>query len=280
MQPSIEDIILSHGTRGMTQVRAALTPGYCSRAAKLLQNNKGTVLIGTGFPVAGSFETDGPIGAIALYQVLEQLGYTPVFVCAPPISQVLQRTYRTHEFPIMDQTASQPLVQTALAELKPSLLVSVERAGAAADGHYYNMRKQDITSQVARFDLFFQYCQCPTIAVGDGGNEIGMGNVLPALANLPIIPCVVRCTELVIATVSNWGVYGILAAWSVDRKEDLFRYFDPAQITADLVAQGSVDGVTREATHSEDGFPITTGLEIIQRLRRVTDFFQPNNPRR
>ncbi|HSV92460.1 MAG TPA: glutamate cyclase domain-containing protein, partial [Desulfobacterales bacterium] len=91
----IEDIILSHGTRGMERIRGALSPGYCARAARLLLAGRGRVLIGTGFPVGDSFETDGPIGAIALYRVLEGLGHEPVFGCAPPISQVLARDYRT-----------------------------------------------------------------------------------------------------------------------------------------------------------------------------------------
>ena len=51
---SIEDIILSHGTRGMDRIRVAIPAGYCGRAADLILYNKGRVLIGTGFPVGGS----------------------------------------------------------------------------------------------------------------------------------------------------------------------------------------------------------------------------------
>ena len=61
----IEDIILQHDNRGMRRLHLAMSPGYCYRAARIILNNRGTVLIGTGFPVSGSFESDGPIGAIA-----------------------------------------------------------------------------------------------------------------------------------------------------------------------------------------------------------------------
>ena len=115
----IEDIILSHGTRGMDRIRAAIPVGYCERAANLILKNKGRVIIGTGFPVGGSFETDGPIGAIALYRVLDRLGHEPIFGCAPPISKALAGDFRTLEIPILSWEASVPIVESALADIRP-----------------------------------------------------------------------------------------------------------------------------------------------------------------
>jgi hypothetical protein len=268
-ETQIEDIILSYGTRGMNRIRSALPAGYCGRAAKLILENRGRVLIGTGFPVAGSFETDGPIGAIALYHILERLEYEPIFGCAPPISQVLAADFRTLEVPILGWEATRPIVESALADIRPSVIVSIERPGVAKDGRYYNMRGQDISDFLAKFDLFFERCGCPTIAVGDGGNEIGMGNVLAELAKLPIVPSVTRCHELVIATVSNWGVYGIIAALSRELHQDLFGHFDPVEIVRYLVDRGAVDGKTGYAECSEDGFPLAVGLTIIAQLREL-----------
>jgi hypothetical protein len=263
----IEDIILSHGTRGMDRIRGAVPAGCCGRAANLILQNKGRVLIGTGFPVGGSFETDGPIGAIALYRVLERLGYEPIFGCAPPISQVLAGDFRTLEIPILGWEATVPVVKSALAETRPSVIVSIERPGVARDGRYYNMRGKDISDFLAKFDLFFELCDCPTIAVGDGGNEIGMGNIIEALAQLPITPSMTTCNELVIATVSNWGVYGIIAAMSRELRRDLFSLFEPVEIVRYLVDRGAVDGKTGIAECTEDGFPLAVGLTIIERLR-------------
>jgi len=265
----IEDIILSHGTRGMDRIRGAVPAGYCTRAGKLLLENRGRVLIGTGFPVGGSFETDGPVGAIALYRVLERLGHEPIFGCAPPISQVLARDFRTLEVPILSWEATVPVVQAALAEIRPSVIVSIERPGVAADGRYYNMRGRDISDFLAKFDLFFNLCECPTIGVGDGGNEIGMGNALAELVHLPIVPSVTSCDELVIATVSNWGVYGIITAMSRELHQDLFSLFDPVEIVRHLVDRGAVDGKTGAAECTEDGFPLAVGLSIIERLREL-----------
>jgi len=265
----IEEIILSHGTRGMDRIRGAVPAGYCTRAAKLIVENKGRVLIGTGFPVGGSFETDGPIGAIALYRVLERLGHEPIFVCAPPISKVLAGDFRTREVPILSWEATVPIVESALADIRPSVIVSIERPGVAKDGRYYNMRGKDISDSLAKFDLFFNLCNCPTIGVGDGGNEIGMGNIYAALAQLPIVPSVTRCDELVIATVSNWGVYGIIAAMKSELRQDLFSLFDPVAIVRHLVDRGAVDGKTGVAECTEDGFPLAVGLSIVAQLREL-----------
>jgi len=265
----IEEIILTHSSRGMDTLREGLREGYCKRAAGLILNNKGLVLMGTGFPVGGSFETDGPIGAISLYKVLEYLGSHPKFVCAPPISKILEKRYSTCEMPVSSWGESIPLVQTMLARLKPSMVISVERPGVAQDGRYYNMRGKDITEYAAKYDLFFDLCKCPTIAFGDGGNEIGMGNIREELADLSITPSITKCDELVIATVSNWGVYGVIAAMSLELGKDLFSLFDVADISNFLLKNGSVDGITLRAENSEDGFPLSVGLSIIHRLRKL-----------
>ncbi|CAB1062224.1 FIG00516073: hypothetical protein [Olavius sp. associated proteobacterium Delta 1] len=269
LSKKIEKIILQHGARGMDRLQETMNPGYCQRAAQMILDNRGAVIIGTGFPVSGSFESDGPISAISLYRVLTHLDYEPVFACAPPISKILSNRYSTYELPLVDWNKSRPVIKKALADLNPSLVVSIERPGVAADGRYYNMNKEDITEFTAKFDLFFQECQCPCIAFGDGGNEIGMGNVIKSLSKLDIIPSVTTCDELIIASVSNWGVYGVIAALCDLLKRDLFELIDPESTANYLVANGCVDGVTNRKEASEDGFPIEISKSIIQQLRSL-----------
>ena len=68
LSEAIETLLVARNPRQMQVARAALPAGYYLRAAQRLRDIRGTVLIGTGFPVAGTFETDGPVGAIALSQ--------------------------------------------------------------------------------------------------------------------------------------------------------------------------------------------------------------------
>jgi hypothetical protein len=269
MNEAIDDIILSRGTRGMSSLKKSLAPGYCSRAAVLIRDNPGTVLIATGFPVGGHFETDGPVGAIALYRVLEELGYDSRFVCAPPLLDILSPGFRVTPFPIAEERESLRRAEDILESVKPSLILSIERAGVSADGRYYNMRGRDISRETARIDSLFHLCKCPTVAVGDGGNEIGMGNISQALTELPIIPSVTAADELVIATVSNWGAYGIIRCLEILLKRSLFGLVDRKEIYDFLFSRGAVDGVTGRIERSEDGFSWEVGEDIIRRLGEV-----------
>lgn len=269
LSDTIEEIILQHSSRGMNRIRKHIEVGYCQRAARLILDNRGVVLISTGFPVAGSFESDGPIGAIALCHVLMHLGYQPVFVCGPPLSKIISKSFETYEIPIASWDKSKKPIMQALRTLKPSLVVSVERPGVADDGRYYNMHGKDIGKFTAKVDLFFTHGKCPSIAFGDGGNEIGMGNVRDAFTTMSIIPSVTTCDELVISTVSNWGVYGVIALMSHQLKEDLFEFIQPKSIAGYLVANDCVDGVANRSELSEDGFPINVGVSIIDQLRNL-----------
>ena len=275
----IEKIILQFNTRGMERIARAITGGYCRRAARLILAHRGPVLIGTGFPVRGSFETDGPIGAAAIYQVLRYLGGDPLFVCGPPLSRILGGRFKTYEIPILEWNDSIPVVEQALEALAPTLMLSIERPGVAASGRYTNMHGEDISAFTAKFDLFFELGTCPTIAFGDGGNEVGMGNVGHLLGDLPVRPSRTTCDELVIATVSNWGVYGVIAELSRMLDEDLFTLFEPVTILSYLMSNGGLDGVTTEATPTEDGFPMDVGAQIIAQLRGALALKDEESPR-
>lgn len=268
----IENLLVSRNLRGMKAVQPALKVGYYLRAAQLIQQCQGVVLIGTGFPVAGTFETDGPVGAIALYNVCEQLGAKPILVCGKPLSQVLAADYRVHEIFITHAEEAKRYTEKSLSELNPELVISIERPGLSREGRYFNMRGDDISHLCANFDYFMTLSKCPTIGVGDGGNEIGMGNIIPAISQLDIIPAVTACDELLIADVSNWAAYGLIALLAKWQGEDFLATLQPLDILRHLSQHGSVDGVTGKNTLTEDGLPFTVGEELIANLRKLIGF--------
>lgn len=266
---TIEKIILQHSKRGIEKALCELETGYCYRAAKLLNQATNTVLITTGFPVKDRFETDGPVGAIALYKILEYIGLSPIFICAPPLYNIFDSVFETCEFAIKPDKESKEKAQEVLSFYNPSLLISIERAGVTQDGKYYNMAKKDISKNTAKIDYIFNFASCPSIGFGDGGNEIGMGNVQNALKELNIFPSITKVTELVIATISNWGVYGVIRSLSILRKEDLFSLFDLEEIYNFLFKNNALDGITGKLTKSEDGFHFSVGKRIIEELKNV-----------
>ncbi len=272
LSQTIEDILVARNLRGMQSLQAALEPGYCLRAARILARCRGHVLIGTGFPVVETFETDGPVGAIALYRALEDGGATPVLVCGRPMSAALSAHLRVHEIRLGDHDRRDQEADAALAQFRPEALVSIERPGQATDGRYYNMRGQDISERTACFDSFFRRCDCPTIAIGDGGNEIGMGKVGAALEGLDIVGSTTDCDELIVADVSNWGAYGLIAFLALWRQRDLLAAIDPRALLRFVSDLGSVDGVTRVNELTEDGLDAGEGCAVLLELRQACGF--------
>ncbi len=268
----IEDILVARNLRGMKTVQPHLEAGYCMRAARILQQCRGNILIGTGFPVVKTFETDGPVGAIAMYEAFEKLGATPSIVCGRPLSQALAARYRIHEIRVGDHDQREHEAQEALEQFRPDAIISIERPGQAADGGYYNMRGESISENTACFDSFMDMSDCPTIAIGDGGNEIGMGKVAKALQGLNIVPSTTTCDELIVADVSNWGAYGIISFLSVWNKRDLLGEIVPLDILKYISELGSVDGVTRINQLTEDGLDVSEGESVLLELRQVCGF--------
>ena len=157
-----------------------------------------------------------------------------------------------------------------LEEYQPVGLISVERCGRDKNGIYANMRGVDISSETAPCDALFlaAFGKIPTIGVGDGGNEIGMGNVARAVEErLSLTPSEVGADILVIATVSNWGAYGIAAALSEMTGADLLVSFREAEaFLRRTVEMGSVDGISHEHVARVDGFGMDTEQEILDGL--------------
>jgi hypothetical protein len=272
LSEKIENMLVERNLRGMKSLKPQLSSGYCLRAAKLMRDIKGTVLIGTGFPVEETFETDGPVGAIILYRALENLGANPVLVCGTEMAEAFQHDYRTCAISVGKKERGLVEAKRALAHFKPKAIISIECPGLAKNGCYHNMRGEDISARAACFDSFMNESSCPTIAIGDGGNEIGMGNVKAFLAELDIIPAVTECDELIISDVSNWGVYGILAFLSLWSKYDLLNETCPEQILKYISKLGGLDGVTRKKELTEDSLPASEGIALIGRIRKLIGY--------
>jgi hypothetical protein len=260
----------------MKNVQLALESGYYLRAAKQIMSTNGRILIGTGFPVAGTFETDGPVGAIALYNSLKALGKKPLIVCGDPLYGALQKDYDCYAIPLKDIDNAPTYTQKALSELQPELIISIERPGLSENNGYYNIRGEDISDNCATFDYFMKLANCPTIAIGDGGNEIGMGNIYGAIKKLNIVPSTTKCDELLIADVSNWGAYGLIAFLSVWHGQNLLAFINPKAILMYLSKLGSIDGLTRKNELTEDGLCFSCGEDIIFQLEKICGLVSSN----
>ena len=279
MAETVEDIILDHDKRGMLALRPHLPGDFCQRAAQYVLEHPGHTLIVTGFYVimAGKPETDGPPGAIAIGRSLQQLGRRVTYVTDEYTAPVLRRWStgaEVIEFPIAGVEESQGHAAEMLERLKPSLLISIERCGRNRNDAYLNMRARDITPQTARVDYLFDG-GVPSVGIGDGGNEIGMGNlvdVIPSVESLPDEPAISRVDRLVIASVSNWGGYGLAAALSQLSGTNLLpSAIEEARMVQGMVDAGAVDGTTGDAVPTVDNFSMDESGAILARLHDLVN---------
>ncbi len=278
MNGSIEDIILANDHRGMSELRPHLPADFCGQAAQYILDHPGDAIITTGFYIlsAGKPETDGPPGAIAIGNALQALGRRVSYVsdqhASPLLRDWLGDEAEVVDFPIWDVKSSQQAAADILSELKPNLVISIERCGRSKDDTYRNMRSADITAYTARLDYLFE-SGIPSVGIGDGGNEIGMGNlaqVIPSVDRLPDDPAVTEVDRLVIASVSNWGGYGLVAALSQLVGRNLLpRVEEDARLIRWMVKLGAVDGFSGENKNYVDGFTLEENGEVLQRLHSL-----------
>lgn len=268
-----EEVTLRYSKRGMTLLKEYLQKDYCKRAAeKLLQAPKGNVLITTGFYVAGYAETDGPIGTLAVAKALEGLGYHGIVITDKYCEGFFELKNISVEYVAID--ADQSVYEEILEKYRPVYMISIERCGHNLENEYANMRGDSITGQTACIDTLFELAaekKIQTIGVGDGGNEIGMGNVRQViLEKLELNPCVVTVDDLIIATTSNWGAYALAAYMAKLSGRPVFiTYEEIEEYMAQIVALGCVDGVTKQKKMGTDGFSMEIEKEIITSLKEA-----------
>jgi len=259
----------------MTALRAYLPQDYCMRAARFLLDHPGLTLIVTGFyiPAAGMPETDGPPGALALGSALQksgrQIAYVTDAYSYPLLRNFAPASCEVIQFPILGGAESQVFARQLLQQYDPKLLISVERCGITRKGICINFRGVDISAHNAKIDYLFQP-DLPSIGIGDGGNEIGMGNleaVIPTLPGLPLEPAITRTSELIVASVSNWGSYGLLAALSALTGSDYLPSLESeAEMIRRIVEFGACDGTTGRQTYGVDGYTIDENQAILSCL--------------
>lgn len=269
----IEDVILRHSQRGMDILRGYVPENFCEQAAAaLLEVPKGTVFLTTGFYVAGFAETDGPLGTLFTALALNKLGYRSVIVT----DHFCDGFFDPYDVDVVyaEMTDGYPAYEALIEKYRPAACISIERCGENIRRDYANMRGVSIAENTAKIDCLFELAMekgIPTFGVGDGGNEIGMGNLKDVIrTRLSLVPCRTQVDHLIIATVSNWGAYGLIAAMQKKTGKELLPSFEQVYAYLEyIVSKGSVDGVKKEHILSVDGFGPDVEKEVIDGLHLV-----------
>jgi hypothetical protein len=293
-------------------MKALIVPGDLYKAAvtftSLQPNSNVTIL--SGFPCCVDkippTETDGPPGAISIAKTALALGHKVNLVtdeCNEIVFRAAAAKLPTIHFEIFpaekDMTDSDENRMKNLANEQCDLIISCERAGPAKDGACYTMRGINMNEKglIAPIHKIVDIAretrpEVKYIAIGDGGNELGMGKVIEKIRNNDKIMngdkigAVTVSDYLIASSVSNWGGYALSAACAAIENEKS-KHLDDVMETKDwvdklvptedeeiqllkrCVDQGCRDGVTGKMEMTVDGMPLETSLECLRRIRQT-----------
>ncbi|WP_297418295.1 DUF4392 domain-containing protein [Thermococcus sp.] len=254
----------NRGVLGVYLYYRRRNPNFLHNSAKILLNNYEHVLIVTGFPIPPTMvpETDGPPGALALAKAIQILGGRVEVLTYPEVGRALR--------PFRVDFVENPDVSNY------SLVIAIETPGKAADGGYYSMSGAEITRET--FDWAVTGAKelgIPTIGIGDGGNEVGMGRIRDLIVrHVPhgdMIASVVETDELLLSAVSNWGAYGLLAEVSIQLGKNLLEDWDEEKAVRAMMDAGLIDGVSKGLTPTVDGISLSVHREIVGLLKLLVD---------
>jgi hypothetical protein len=288
----IERLIQTDVGRNIGPLCDAASGGLWGAAAALAAARPCRVGLITGFYVPmGSppaAETDGPVGAALLARGLTAVGVPCRLATDEPCRNACEVALAAAV--ALDVPVDAIAIGAPLAPLMETWrasgithAISIERCGRSADGAPRNMRGLDIGSYTAPLDDLFAAGPWGTIAVGDGGNEIGMGALPRALiaqyvAHGETIACVTPAQHLIVAGVSHWGAYALIGAlatlrsdWRDQLLECLDEGLDRRVLEATLVNGPAVDGVSRRQTRTIDNLDLATHHEKLRAIRALAE---------
>jgi hypothetical protein len=288
----IERLIHVDVGRNISALFDAARGGLWGAASTLVNARSSRVGLITGFYVPQgtppAAETDGPVGTALLAKALAAVGISCRVATDEPCHSACAAALAGAGAPdvaidiVPVGAALAPLIET-WRRAGITHAISIERCGRSADGAPRNMRAQDIGSYTAPLDDLFVAGPWETIAVGDGGNEIGMGAIPRSLiarhvANGEMIACVTPARHLIVAGVSNWGAYALIGALATLREDwrwtlvaCLDETLDRTVLQAMIEHGPAVDGVSRLPTLTVDDLDIATHHRILRMIRTLVE---------
>jgi len=289
---AIEALVQEEVGRNIAHLCEAARGGLFGAAHAIATTANPVVGLITGFFVPRATpqaaETDGPIGAALLLRGLASAGVRVRLATDQPCratchAALVGAGIGDVPLDVVDLGAPLSPLIDAWTAAGVTHALSIERCGRAADGRPRNLRGVDIGEFTAPMDELFLGGPWARLAVGDGGNEIGMGALPRALiahdvAHGESIACATAAEHLVVAGVSNGGAWGLAAALAVLRPEwraAMLEALDPARdraIIEHAVAHGpAVDGVTALAELTVDSLDLARHHAKLRAIRAMVE---------
>ena len=253
-------------------------------------------------------EMDGIVSSALLCRALvKAFGAKPIIVCPEDNYEAVKKLAACvglHLFENMDELMEIPVsmgvmtftkdkseaekrADEIIAKAPPKAVISIEAPGANKIGVYHNATGLDVTELEAKMDILFEKTQkmgVLNIAIGDLGNEIGMGAIADTL--LKYIPyaregaCRCGCgggiavstkaDNLITATVSDWGCYAMIASLAyLTRNIDVMHTAELEKETITTASNAGMIDMYGWLIPAIDGFGLEINLPIVSLMREL-----------
>lgn len=243
-------------------------------------------------------ETDGLISSVLLARALVRaFGAKPVIICPEECLAAVEglsecvglRLYKSvkeiQENPgsigvsafTKDNSEAAECADMIISQGIPEAVISIECPGANEKGVYHNATGIDVTRLEAKQDILFEkLCDMGVlnIAIGDLGNEIGMGAIGDYIKEkIPYagkgacrcgceggILARTKADNIITATVSDWGCYALIAMLAyITGNPDVMHGAELQKQSMITAAECGLIDMTGESIPAIDGF----GTDII-----------------
>ena len=287
----------------------------CEALADTIMHSKhDTIFVSFGFATPPGYvqETDGISGAIFLVKSLKRLGVTTALIIdeRPDVIRITEETLKltglnpifTDEYgvnlallgrssvPVVTLKTAGFSVKGAIADLfsdlPPSVIIFIEKAGHNYLGVYHSMKGVDVSSHHSRVEEILELTRiydAITLAVGDGGNEVGMGVIEDTVRKVVPYGNICKCpckggiasnsivNYLVTSVISNVGAYAIelLTLKLLGKLNYAHTVEDEILCLKTAVSNGAVDGVTGRPSIMVDGLPQHAYEKLLHRMLNI-----------
>ncbi len=302
--------ILYAGSRAYTGEPLTM---HCAK--KMVENikNGDFVFILTGFILLPhrAPEMDGIVSSMLLARALVQaFDAKPVIICPEDNFEAVKECARVvglHCYEDLDKVATLPIsmgvinftkdsskaeeqAEQIISAILPKAVIAIEAPGANECGEYHNSIGINITELEAKTDVLFQKLKDRGVlnfAIGDLGNEIGMGTIAEHIKKyIPYTSknqCKCDChggilsktsaDNIITATVSDWGCYGLMAAIAFLKKDlDIFHKGEMEMEVMRVATRNGVIDMTGSLIPGIDGFNTKMNVNIVELMRQCVGY--------
>ena len=256
-------------------------------------------------------EMDGMVGTILTARALIQaFRVKPVIICPEECVRAVHKCGNTVGYQVyedMELVKEMPVcigvipftrekekamqqAEAICGKIFPRAMMAFEAPGANRLGIYHNGVGKNVTELEAKSDVLWNMLRktgVPGVAVGDLGNEIGMGSLKEHIEKYIPYTAEKECScgcgggtlaastadAVITATCSDWGCYAVIAALAFLKKDT--RILHSESMEEEVMREASRNGMidmTGSLLPGIDGFDVKMNAGIVSMMNQCTKY--------